>query len=440
MDSSLICCPFCPLTLPVSEIQQHANTHFDSANDCDAFPKFQYDYDYDDDYGSNFTKGPSFCSTPSSSSRNEPDFGFGRLASTTSSCVDDKISCLISLQSRGSFHRIENGIVPLLKSCLEHEARQERDITFSILSGHVDHFQSTISEDVGWGCGWRNIQMLCSHLLSQRQEMRNVLFGGSGLVPDIPVLQRWLEIAWEKGFDVPGSQHFNQTIYGSAKKIGTSECAALLRSFGIRARIVDFSPKALLPLYLSVPGTKLELQGKRKPVQVCGPMDKYISKTKCLDNDRNTNNQSYNAQTALTKNLAKNGTSHSKGSQILVDWVWNYFSEGSIKINANQSVVVSNKAPLYFQHDGHSRTIVGIQVKHQWNGMQQYTLLVLDPGHSTEALEKSLKEKLGWQKLIKRGVHTLKKPQYQLCFIDPGIASMREMEQLRKLDSTFIEL
>ncbi|GKA81197.1 peptidase C78, ubiquitin fold modifier-specific peptidase 1/ 2 [Tanacetum coccineum] len=30
----------------------------------------------------------------------------------------------------------------------------------SILSGHVDHFRSIDFQDVGWGCGWRNIQML----------------------------------------------------------------------------------------------------------------------------------------------------------------------------------------------------------------------------------------------------------------------------------------
>ena len=35
--------------------------------------------------------------------------------------------------------------------------------------------------------------------------------------------------------------------------------------------------------------------------------------------------------------------------------------------------------PLYFQHNGHSRTIVGIQVKHQQNGMHQFNLLILDP-------------------------------------------------------------
>lgn len=78
----------------------------------------------------------------------------------------------------------------LLRNCLESDP----DNTTSILSGYVDHFQSTKSEDVGWGCGWRNIQMLSSHLLSQRPEAREVLFGGLGFVPDIPSLQRWLEV------------------------------------------------------------------------------------------------------------------------------------------------------------------------------------------------------------------------------------------------------
>ncbi|BBG98462.1 Peptidase C78, ubiquitin fold modifier-specific peptidase 1/ 2 [Prunus dulcis] len=95
--------------------------------------------------------------------------------------------------------------------------------------------------------------------------------------------------------------------------------------------------------------------------------------------------------------------------------------------------------PLYFQHDGHSRTVVGIQVKHQHNGMQQHNLLILDPGHRTADLERSLKQKVGWQKFIKRGVHTLKKPQYQLCYIDTGIANREEVELLKTIESVFLE-
>ena len=42
---------------------------------------------------------------------------------------------------------------------------------------------------------------------------------------------------------------------------------------------------------------------------------------------------------------------------------------------------ISLNRPLYFQHQGHSRTIIGIQVKNEKNGLKKYNLLVLDPAH-----------------------------------------------------------
>ncbi|KAI0496499.1 hypothetical protein KFK09_022816 [Dendrobium nobile] len=131
--------------------------------------------------------------------------------------LQERISCLVGLQIKSTFYKVEGGIMYLLRRCLQLENRK------CII-----------------GCGWRNIQMLSSHLLMQRKEARDVLFGGSEFVHDILSLQRWLEIAWERGFDVPGSNSFNKEVYGSKKWIGTTECVALFRSFGLRARVVDF--------------------------------------------------------------------------------------------------------------------------------------------------------------------------------------------------------
>ena len=39
-----------------------------------------------------------------------------------------------------------------------------RQLAWQYCAGDVDHFQ-TEKGDSGWGCGWRNIQMVCSHLL-----------------------------------------------------------------------------------------------------------------------------------------------------------------------------------------------------------------------------------------------------------------------------------
>ncbi|KHG22887.1 Meiotically up-regulated protein [Gossypium arboreum] len=246
-----------------------------------------------------------------------------QIASSSGSTDVVSISSLIGLQTRSNFYHVKDGLISLLRNCLELEARHNSSVT--ILSGYVDHFQSLPSVDVGWGCGWRNIQMLSSHLLAHRKEARKVL-------------------------------------------IGTTECASLFRSFGLRARVVDFGPKESELLYLSVPGSTLGQPVKqRNAVRVSGPMDKYVHRQQGLNKGRHFCHSLHNGK-----------SDNSKGK-----------SEGP---------------------------------------------------QGTVALERSLKTTVGWQKLIKRGVHTLKKPQYQLCYIDPGIASGEELNELKTINSIFFEL
>jgi hypothetical protein len=229
--------------------------------------------------------------------------------------LNEQISCLVGAQIRSEIQQIQGGIMNLLRICLESEGGSST----SIISGYVDHHQSLSSEDKGWGCGWRNIQMLSSHLLKQRPEAREVLFGGCGFVPDIPSLQRWLEIAWDKGFDTVGSSYFDNKIYGVKKWIGTTECVTLLRSFGLRARIVDFD---------STESSSLQNKsGKR----VCGPMDKYVIKT---------NSSPKSSSGELNQEDAEN----MRGQQVLIDWVWNYFkSNCSGTLNKSKNVMISDK-------------------------------------------------------------------------------------------------
>lgn len=307
--------------------------------------------------------------------------------------------------------------MPLLRRCLEYEKRNFK----SVISGYIDHYQSIELEDYGWGCGWRNIQMLSSHLLMQRKDARDVLFGGSGFVPEISSLQRWLEVAWERGFDLPGSHSFNKQVFGSKKWIGTTECAALFRSFGLRARVVDFD---------SLPSSNSGNYGcKEVQKKVYGPMDKFL--LPC---------QSDQLKSILDHESSNRG--NTTGHQVLMEWVWNYFTHGTgCRLDDLQNVLISPKTPLYFQHDGHSRTIVGINVQMSVKGSQErYSLLILDPGQKTKDLETTLRDNNGWQKLIKRGVHTLKKPQYQLCYIDPGISCKEELEDLKTIHSEYIRL
>ncbi|KMT16419.1 hypothetical protein BVRB_3g050470 [Beta vulgaris subsp. vulgaris] len=404
------CCPICQNLISIHEIERHVNNHFEDdefSKDMELAQQIALappsPPQFDRSFWSNLNP-QTVCEGVPESSTSRDQRNNSSSSKDKRKDIDEQICCIFNLQSRETFYKVEGGLVNLLKKCLENEN------STSLLSGYVDHFQSIRSEDMGWGCGWRNIQMVSSHLLKERPEARGVLFGGSGYVPDIGSLQRWLEVAWQRGFDTVGSKYFEGKIYGSSKWIGTTECAAVLCSFGLRARIVDFDSKGV----------------KNGVGRACGPMDKFVVRRE-ID---------------IKEDLAKFGegsAQNRKGYQALIDWVWDYFSKYEPKESRQRRVLVTNKMPLYFQHQGHSRTIIGIQVKHEKNGRKQYNLLVLDPGHMTEALERSLKENFGWQKFLKRGLHTLRKPQYQLCYVDPGIANVEEIEQLKNLSSVRIE-
>ena len=72
----------------------------------------------------------------------------------------------------------------------------------------------------------------------------------------------------------------------------------------------------------------------------------------------------------------------------------------------------AGKPPLYFQHDGHSRTIIGIERYKPTEGKAKqraessatcsnegylYNLLLLDPSHKTKDLVAAFKTGKGWQ-------------------------------------------
>lgn len=431
MDDDVSTCPVCYLQLPWAQLQSHANSHFEDE-----------ELDRDIQLAKQISLASSISPLHSADTAMLLDNSGKPPESISSRCgssnagggmnIDEKISYLHDLQIKENFYEVNDGLMNLLRTRLELDYGNST----SILSGYVDHYQSIESEVTRWGCGWRNIQMLSSHLFKQRPEAREVLFGGCGFVPDIASLQRWLELAWEKGFDTLGSNDFDREIYGKRSWIGTTECATLFRSFGIRARIVDFCSKELLSKTSlsrrNHEGGRTEVSIAKNKAQVNGPMDKYLLKGDC--------------STSLIGSTGNGKPNHHltnpgklRGQHSLIDWVWKYFSDNrSIQLNKNQ-VIASEKPPLYFQHDGHSRTIVGIQVTSQQKGGQQYNLLIFDPGHKTQDLERSLKDNKGWQMLIKRGAHTLRKPQYQLCYIDPGIAGMEEMEGLKTLSSDRFE-
>lgn len=133
-----------------------------------------------------------------------------------------------------------------------------------------------------------------------------------------------------------------------------------------------------------------------------------------------------------------------------------------------------NRVPPPPQHEGHSRTIIGVERRYvtgsasttttstapasgptaprsaagptaaptpaptpsssgSSGGAWVTTLLVLDPGVPSAALESALSQRRQWQRYLRRGTHTLTRPQYQLMWVDAagGLAAPAEREAMK---------
>lgn len=97
--------------------------------------------------------------------------------------------------------------------------------------------------------------------------MADALFNGCGYVPDIRSMQAWLELAWKAGFDTAGGDMLGNVMQGSHQWIGTTECAALLRFFGLRAEIIDFTGGPQPSLCLGQP--YCSTGGQEQPLGAC---------------------------------------------------------------------------------------------------------------------------------------------------------------------------
>lgn len=124
------------------------------------------------------------------------------------------------------------------------EALKHQNISGNIksrcLCNSTDHFSAAVG-DSGWGCGYRNLQMLLSAI------SKNELYGNklkekfkNDEIPSVTKLQALIEEAWKDGFDKAGCEQLGGKLHGTRKWIGTTEVVALLRWAKINARIVDF--------------------------------------------------------------------------------------------------------------------------------------------------------------------------------------------------------
>jgi hypothetical protein len=228
-----------------------------------------------------------------------------------------------------------------------------------LMSNHVDHFSSTYG-DKGWGCGFRNMQMLLSSLQSINKfkthlaSLKNPLLdsSGTGGVPSIPRLQELLECTWKEGFDPAGCEQLGGKVVNTRKWIGATEIFCMLSYLGIECSIIDF----------------------HRP--------------------------------------SGEGGTHPH----LINWVWKYYSPGG------------SLPPLYLQHQGHSRTICGVE-----KSGKAMRLVILDPSHSYKTFTPSS------LRMVLKPIATLRSQQYQVVSVTGLLsAAGREKARTKPIQSTRI--
>ncbi|XP_061176566.1 zinc finger-containing ubiquitin peptidase 1-like isoform X2 [Saccostrea echinata] len=222
------------------------------------------------------------------------------------------------------------------------------------LASHVDHYAASYG-DRGWGCGYRNFQMLLSSLAANPTYSK-VLFNGKPVIPSIPKIQQLIEAAWAKGFDQQGKEQLGNKVTNTTKWIGATEIVATLFSLKVKCQLLDFHSPS-------------------------GPQ----------------------------------GT-HPK----LFEWIKAYFEKKE-----------PYKLPIYLQHHGHSRTVVGIEEVRE-GGLR---LLIFDPSTPRKQMQQYHGVVNGSNlRTIRRTLHGLKAKQYQLVAVT-GVLTDQQYEENKVLRS-----
>ena len=131
----------------------------------------------------------------------------------------------------------DSSVTSKITLILQGLSQSSHGVAETLPASRTDHYASAFG-DKGWGCGFRNLQMILSTLLHSTLyrevvlaaviDNRNLVAVRSGGVPSILRLQQVIEEAWRAGFDRAGCEQPGGRLVNSRKWIGTTEVATFL--------------------------------------------------------------------------------------------------------------------------------------------------------------------------------------------------------------------
>jgi Peptidase family C78 len=183
-----------------------------------------------------------------------------------------------------------------------------------------------------WSCGYRNLQMLLSAVLPQLPE--DHLFhtkyprrSDQITIPSINQIQSVIERAWKDGFDSDGATHFHHKLRGKRCFIGAVEVYTALTFWGIDPTIVQF--------------IRCRESREQLPIFVKAYFAKSLGRGACpFCSAKNT--------------VAATNSATEWANRLLTSAPSDALHPGNVKCRCPLM-------PLYFQWEGHSVTIVGVE-------------------------------------------------------------------------------
>lgn len=244
---------------------------------------------------------------------------------------------LVQHLEKGLYVKAE-GIIPVLAQLFEQSSSTRQAFLCHPSTNHV----SKLKKEGGF-CGYRNIQMLSSYIISTKYPGHHHF---RGEIPTIFDIQEMIETAWDHGINAQGRVETGG-IRGTRKYIGTPEAMALFR-------------------LLQIP---FDVQAFKDPEP-------------------------------------------GKSEEALLDMVERYFQTGIQNIldkdpDHHQKVWQTDLPPIYFQHAGHSMTIIGLEYDKS-SGKGARNLIVFDPMfHDASNVTKYVGQEVGGGHYHLHNIHTL---------------------------------
>ncbi|KAJ3036513.1 hypothetical protein HDV00_002661 [Rhizophlyctis rosea] len=167
-------------------------------------------------------------------------------------------------------------------------------------------------------------------------------------IPDVSTIEKLIEAAWKDGFDVAGAKQLANKVSNTRKWIGTTEIATVLLWLGIKATIYDFH--------------RPSGPGKTHPLLI-----NFVEEYFGIGDAKSGEGRHGVGGVPVSKMVVANGAGGGEGGK---------GGTGGGGGGVEEAVLVTDRPPLYFQHQGHSRTIVGLERLR----CGKRNLIVLDPG------------------------------------------------------------